>query len=186
MGDKVYNVLFLCTHDAARGVMAEAILNRIGRGSFAAYSAGSFPQDDLHGETVRMLERLGYDVSALHSKSWDEFAGPDAPEMDFVFTISDRGAEDICPVWPGQPMTAYWNVPAPAALDEDGAEAGLHLADIYRELHNRIKLLVNLRVDALGRLALQHELDAIGAPTITLPAAPRSSIHPDAPACRAG
>lgn len=167
MGDKIYNVLFLCTHDAARGIMAEAILNRIGDGRFAAFSAGSYPEDDLHGETVTMLEKLDYDVSTLYSKPWDAFAEPGAPEMDFIFDMCDPAGGELCPVWPGQPMTAYWNVPAPAAIDEDGAEAGLRLAEIYRELHNRIRLLVNLRVDALDRLALQHELETIGSPYIT-------------------
>ena len=186
MGDKVYNVLFLCPHDTARGVMAEAILNRIGRGRFAAFSAGSFPLDELHGETMRMLEKLGYNISALHSKAWDEFAASEAPEMDFIFTISDGTKEKLCPVWPGQPMTAYWNVPAPVAIDEGGVEAGLRLAEIYRELHNRIKLLVNLRVDALGRPALQHEMNTIGAPSITSLGGLLPSRRPAAPAYRAG
>ncbi|HMA50021.1 MAG TPA: arsenate reductase ArsC [Magnetospirillaceae bacterium] len=167
MGDKVYNVLFLCPHDAARGLMAEAILNRVGQGRFNAYSAGSFPSSELHDETVRMLEKLNYDVSHLYSKAWDEFAVPDAPEMDFVFTMCDADAGEPCPVWPGQPMTAYWSVPSPTAIEEDGAEGGLALAEIYRELNNRIRLLVNLRVDALDRMALQHELDTIGSPYIT-------------------
>ena len=167
MGDKVYNVLFLCTHDAARGIMAEAILNRIGDGRFAAFSAGSHPRNELHDETVRMLEKLNYDVSALYSKPWGAFAEPGAPEMDFIFTMCDPAADDACPVWPGHPMTAHWNVPAPDGIREDGAEAGLLLADIYRELHNRIRLLVNLRVEALDRLALQYELETIGSPYIT-------------------
>jgi len=160
MGDKVYNVLFLCPHDAARGLMAEAILNRVGQGRFSAYSAGSFPSPELHEETVRLLEKLDYDVSALCSKDWDDVSVPDAPKMDFVFTLCDEEAGEPCPVWPGHPMTAHWSVPSP---DEDGAEAGLALAEIYRELNNRIRLLVNLRVDALDRMALQHELDTIGS-----------------------
>lgn len=168
MGGKIYNVLFLCTHDAARGIMAEAILNRIGQGRFNAFSAASFPRDSLHDETVRMLEKLNYDVSHLYSKPWDEFATDGAPEMDFIFTICDDAAGEPCPVWPGQPMTAHWSVPAPAAIKEDGAEGGLALAEVYRELHNRLRLLVNLRVDALDRMALQHELDTIGSPYMTI------------------
>jgi protein-tyrosine-phosphatase len=163
MGDRIYNVLFLCSQDAARGIMAEAILNRIGHGRFNAYSAASFPAGGLHGGTVRLLENLNYDISELYSKSWDEFALPGAPEMDFIVTMCDPEANEACPVWPGRPMTAYWDVPAPGAIEEDGAEAGLALAKIYRELDNRIRLLVNLRVDALDRMALQHELDTIGS-----------------------
>jgi len=178
MGDKVYTVLFLCPHDAELGVMAEAILNRIGQGRFNAYSAGSFPSREVHNETVRLLETLNYDVSALYAKAWDEFALPDVPEMDFVFTLSDPESDEPCPVWPGQPMSAYWSVPSPTAIQEDG----LALAEIYQELSDRIRLLVNLRVDALDRMALQHELDTIGSPFITTPAAPRSSRSPDGPA----
>jgi protein-tyrosine-phosphatase len=166
MGDKVYNVLFLCAHDAARGIMAEAILNRIGQGRFNAFSAASFPRDSLHDETVRLLEKLNYDVSHLYSKPWDEFAVDGAPEMDFIFTICDDAVDEPCPVWPGQPMTAHWSVPSPPA-ENQGAEAGLALAEVYRELHNRLRLLVNLRVDALDRMALQHELETIGSPYIT-------------------
>jgi protein-tyrosine-phosphatase len=167
MGEKIYNVLFLCTQDAARGIMAEAILNRVGHGRFNAYSAGSFPSGELHEETVRMLEELNYDVSSLYSKSWDEFAMPGAPEMDFIFTMSDPRSGEACPVWPGRPMTAYWSVPSPDAIEEDGAQAVLALSDLYRQLDNRIRLLINLRVDALDRMALQHELETIGSPYIS-------------------
>src|SRR6202012_3009334 len=159
MVEKVYNVLFLCPHDAARGLMAEAILNKVGDGRFHAFSAGAAPSESLHDDTVKMLKKLRYDISALRSTPVDEFARPGAPEMDFVFTVSDDEAGEPCPVWPGQPMTAHWSVPAPQEIEKDGAEAGLALADIYKDLHNRIRLLVNLRVDGLDRLSLQHELD---------------------------
>ena len=163
MVDKVYNVLFLCSHDAARGIMAEAILNKIGRGKFHAFSAASFPDEELDDDTVNMLKKLSYDVSHLHPRPVDEFARPGAPELDFIFTVSDDDAGEPCPVWPGKAMTAHWSVPAPQEIEEEGAGAGLALADIYRDLHNRIRLLVNLRVDGLDRLALQHELNTIGS-----------------------
>jgi arsenate reductase len=163
MVEKVYNVLFLCPHDGARGLMAEAILNKVGDGRFHAYSAGAVPSASLHSSTVKMLQKLSYDVSDLHSTPMNEFARPGAPEMDFVFIVSDDESGEPCPVWPGQPMTAHWSVPPPQEIEEDGAEAGLALANIYKDLHNRIRLLVNLRVDGLDRLSLQHELDTIGS-----------------------
>lgn len=163
MVEKVYNVLFLCAHDAARGIMAEAILNKIGGGRFHAYSAGTFPDEELHEDTVNMLEKLSYDVSALHTSPIDEFVQPGAPKMDFIFTVSDDEAGEPCPVWPGEPMTAHWSVRAPQKIEKDGAGAGLALGDIYKDLHNRIRLLVNLRVEGLDRLSLQHELDTIGS-----------------------
>jgi protein-tyrosine-phosphatase len=163
MVEKVYNVLFLCPHDAARGLMAEAILNKVGDGRFHAYSAGVVPNESLHDDTVKMLKKLSYDVSTLHSSSIGDFVRPGAPEMDFIFTVSDDEAGEPCPVLPGQPMTAHWSVAAPQKIEEESAETGLALAAIYKDLHNRIRLLVNLRVDGLDRLSLQHELDTIGS-----------------------
>ena len=156
------NVLFLCTGNSARSIIAEAIVNREGRGRFRGYSAGSHPNGEVNPNTLRLLEGLHYDTGGFRSKSWDEFAGPDAPKLDFVFTVCDDAAAEICPIWPGQPMTAQWIVPDPATLDEDSAEGGLKLAQIYRDLDNRIRLLVNLPMEALDRLALQMEMEAIG------------------------
>jgi protein-tyrosine-phosphatase len=162
MNEKSYAVLFLCTGNSARSIMAESILNREGGPRFRAFSAGSHPKGFLHPETMALLKRLNYPTAGLRSKPWDEFALADAPKMDFVFTVCDSAAGEICPVWPGQPMTAHWGVPDPAALQEEGAERGLKLAEIYRMLFNRITLFVNLRMDALDRLSLQKTLDDIG------------------------
>ena len=162
MNEKSYAVLFLCTGNSARSIMAESILNREGGPRFRAFSAGSHPKGFLHPETMALLKRLNYPTAGLRSKPWDEFALADAPKMDFVFMVCDSAAGEICPVWPGQPMTAHWGVPDPAALQEEGAERGLKLAEIYRMLFNRITLFVNLRMDALDRLSLQKTLDDIG------------------------
>jgi protein-tyrosine-phosphatase len=155
-------VLFLCTGNSARSVMAECILNREGAGRFRAFSAGSFPKGHLHAETVALLTKLNYDLSEARSKSWDEFARPDAPAMDFIFTVCDNAAGETCPVWPGHPMTAHWGVPDPAAVKGTDAERALQIADIYRMLSNRISIFVNLRLDALDHLAVKSRLDAIG------------------------
>ncbi len=162
MNDKVYNVLFLCTGNSARSIMAECILNRLGGGRFRAHSAGSHPKGHIHPETLRLLTTLNYDTAGLRSKSWDEFAQKGAPVMDFVFTVCDQAAGEMCPAWPGQPMTAHWGVPDPAAIEAHGAERGLELADIYRMLANRIGIFTNLRIEALDKLSLQKNLDAIG------------------------
>ena len=162
MSEKTYNVLFLCTGNSARSIMAECILTRLGSGKFRAFSAGSHPKGSLHPETVELLKRLNHDTSGLRSKSWDEFAAPGAPEMDFVFTVCDNAAGEVCPVWPGQPMTAHWGVPDPVAIEDEGAARGLKLADIYRMLNNRIGVFTNLRIDALDRLSLKKRLDDIG------------------------
>jgi protein-tyrosine-phosphatase len=162
MTDKTYNVLFLCTHNSARSIMAECILNRVGAGKFRAYSAGSHPSGAIHPDTLALLTAFHYDTSGLRSKSWDEFARPGAPDMDFVFTVCDRAAGEVCPVWPGQPMTAHWGVPDPAALPGDGPERSLKLADIYGMLDRRIGIFTNLRFDALDRLSLKRRLDEIG------------------------
>ena len=162
MSDKPYNVLFLCTGNSARSIMAECILNREGAGKFRAFSAGSHPKGHLHSETLELLKRLNYPTAGLRSKPWDEFAAPDAPQLDFVFTLCDNAAGEICPTWPGQPMTAHWGVPDPALLQEEGAERGLKLAEIFGMLFNRISIFTNLRLDALDRLSLQNRLNEIG------------------------
>ena len=163
MSAKTYNVLFLCTGNSARSIMAECILTRLGGGRFRAFSAGSHPTGRIHPETLDMLRRLNFDTAGLRSKSWDEFAQPGAPEMDFVFTVCDAAAGEACPAWPGRPMTAHWGVPDPVTLAETGSARGLRLADIYRMLDRRIGIFACLRIEALDRLALKRRLDAIGA-----------------------
>jgi protein-tyrosine-phosphatase len=157
-----YNVLFLCTGNSARSVMAEAILNRFGAGKFVAYSAGSTPKGEVHPETLALLKRLNYDVSGFRSKSWDEFAKPGAPPLDFVFTVCDNAAGEVCPVWPGQPMTAHWGVPDPPPASGSNIEIARAFANAYGALQNRIAIFVNLPFEGLDRLSLQARLDKIG------------------------
>lgn len=157
------NVLFLCTANSARSILAEAILNREGVGRFRGYSAGSHPRGAVHPLALDMLARLNHDTGFARSKSWDEFAGPDAPQMDFVFTVCDLAAAETCPIWPGAPMTAHWGVPDPAAVEGSEAERGLAFRDAYRMLRNRISIFVNLPMRSLDRLTLARRLDAIGA-----------------------
>jgi arsenate reductase len=160
---KVLNVLFLCTGNSARSIMAEAILNREGRARFKAFSAGSHPKGSVHPYTLDLLRKLNYDVSGFRSKSWSELARPDAPKLDFVFTVCDDAAAETCPVWPGRPMTAHWGVPDPAAAIGNEAEVRLAFADAYRMLNTRISIFVNLPIVSLDKLALQQGLDSIGA-----------------------
>jgi arsenate reductase len=156
------NVLFLCTGNSARSVMAEAILNRAGQGRFRAFSAGSQPKGKIHPYTLDLLRKLHYDVSVLRSKSWLEFAQPDSPKLDFVFTVCDNAAGETCPVWPGQPMTAHWGVPDPAAATGTEAEIRFAFADTLRMLTNRINIFVSLPLQKIDRLSLQKKLDEIG------------------------
>jgi protein-tyrosine-phosphatase len=157
-----YNVLFLCTGNSARSILAESILNREGLGRFKAFSAGSDPKGQVHSYAIDLLERLNYPTEKLRSKSWDEFAVPGAPSMDFVFTVCDNAAHEVCPVWPGQPATAHWGVPDPAAAEGTEIERRLAFADCYRMLNNRIGVFANLPLEALDRLSLQKRLDEIG------------------------
>jgi arsenate reductase (thioredoxin) len=157
-----FNVLFLCTGNSARSIMAEAVLNRAGQGNFRAFSAGSHPKGRVHPYTLDLLRKLNFDVSNLRSKSWSEFAGPDAPKLDFVFTVCDDAAGEACPVWPGQPMTAHWGVPDPAAVTGKEAEIRFAFADAMRMLTNRINIFVSLPISSLDQLSLQRQLDAIG------------------------
>lgn len=157
-----FNVLFLCTGNSARSILAEACLNREGRGRFTAYSAGSHPKGEVHPMAIELLKRANYDTAGLRSKSWDEFAAPGAPKMDFVFTVCDSAAAEACPVWPGQPMTAHWGVPDPAAVEGSDTEKALAFAEAYRMLNNRISIFVNLPITSLDRLALQKRLTDIG------------------------
>jgi len=151
----MYNVLFLCTGNSARSIMAECILNREGAGRFRAFSAGSFPKGGLHAETVDLLRSLNYDLSLARSKSWDEFARPGAPNMDFVFTVCSAAAGEVCPIWPGHPTSAHWGVPDPAAFPERADE-------IYGMLQTRIRAFVDLPIETMDRLSLKAHLDRIG------------------------
>ncbi|PWC44317.1 arsenate reductase ArsC [Azospirillum sp. TSO22-1] len=165
MTQPTHTVLFLCTHNSARSVMAESVLNRLGRGRFRAFSAGSRPAGHVDPDVLALLARLHHPVEALRSKSWDEFAGPDAPELDFVFTVCDTLAGGDCPVWPGQPMTAHWGFPDPAAFAGPPAERAALIADIYRQIERRLEIFVSLPMRSLDRLTLQTRLDAIGGAT---------------------
>jgi arsenate reductase len=160
--DRPFNVLFLCTGNSARSIMAEAILNRLGAGKFNAYSAGSQPKGQVHPETIRLLQGLDYDISGFRSKSWNEFARPGAPSLDFVFTVCDNAAGETCPLWPGQPMTAHWGVPDPAQADGTSAEIALAFKDAYRLLQQRIGVFTALPLRSLDRLSLQSKLKEIG------------------------
>ena len=160
--DRIYNVLFLCTGNSARSIMGECILNRLGRGRFRAFSAGSYPKGEVNPHTIETLKKLNYVTDELRSKSWDEFAGAGSPELQFVFTVCDQAAQEVCPLWPGQPMSAHWGIPDPAAAGGNEAERRIAFADAYRMLFNRISIFVSLPLTSLDRLALQRRLDEIG------------------------
>ena len=162
MADRTYNVLFLCTGNSARSVIAEAILNKIGRGRFHAYSAGSQPKGRVNPHTIELLQGLGYDTSRFRSKSWDEFSKPGAPQFDFVFTVCDNAAAEACPVWPGQPMTAHWGVADPAEAEGSPAQIALAFKEAYRMLNQRIAIFVSLPIASIDRLALERRLKDIG------------------------
>ena len=162
MTDRKYNVLFLCTGNSARSIIAEAILAREGAGNFKAYSAGSQPIGKIHPYAADLLKKLNHDVSKLESKSWDRFAKPRAPKMDFVFTVCDSAAAETCPVWPGHPVTAHWGVPDPAAVEGTESEMRLAFTDTYRMMSNRISIFVNLPLARLDNLKLKQRLDDIG------------------------
>ena len=157
-----YNVLFLCTGNSARSIIAEAILNRAGRGRFKAFSAGSQPKGKINPRTLDLLRKFNYDVSTLRSKSWTEFAKPGAPDLDFVFTVCDNAAGESCPLWPGQPITAHWGIPDPVAASGTQAEIALAFKDAYRMLSRRIDLLLALPIEKLDRLVLTTRLREIG------------------------
>ena len=162
MTDRPFNVLFLCTGNSARSIIAEAILNRIGMGKFHAYSAGSHPKGQPHPETIRLLQSLHYDTSGFRSKSWSEFADPGAPPLDFVFTVCDNAAGEACPVWPGHPMTAHWGVPDPAEATGNATEIALAFKDAYRMLDRRINIFAVLPLRSFDQLSLQNKLREIG------------------------
>jgi arsenate reductase (thioredoxin) len=157
-----YNVLFLCTGNSARSIMAEAILNYRGRPNFTAYSAGSHPAGRVRPEALREIERAHLPVSGLRSKSWDEFAQPGAPQMSFVFTVCDNAANEVCPVWPGQPMTAHWGIPDPAAVTGSPDEIERAYREAFMALDRRIGLFLSLPIASLDQLAIKREIDRIG------------------------
>ena len=160
--EKKYNALFLCTGNSARSIMAEAILNRKGRPNFTAYSAGSHPSGLVHPEALKQIELSRASTEDLRSKSWDEFAKPDAPRMDFVFTVCDNAAKEICPVWPGQPVTAHWGLPDPAAVKGSAEQVERAFRDAFVTLDRRITLFLSLPLATLAGLAIKKEMDRIG------------------------
>jgi protein-tyrosine-phosphatase len=162
VSDRPFNVLFLCTGNSARSIMAEAILNKLGSGKFQAYSAGSYPKGQVHPETLRLLQSLSYDTAGFRSKSWDKFAKPRGPDFDFVFTVCDNAAAEACPLWPGQPMTAHWGVPDPAHAAGTPAEIALAFKESYRMLYQRIGIFTALPLRSLDQLTLQNKLKEIG------------------------
>jgi len=162
MSDRPLNVLFLCTHNSARSVMAEAILNKQGRGRFHAFSAGSQPSGKINPHAITLLQGLGYDTSSFRSKSWNEFAKPGAPFFDFVLTVCDDADNEVCPVWPGQPMTAHWGIPDPSRATGTEAEIAYAFSEAYRMLAARISIFLALPMKKLQGLSLQSEIRAIG------------------------
>jgi len=162
MANKTFNVLFLCTGNSARSQLAECLLNRLGLGRFKAYSAGSHPTGAVHPLALELLRRRNHDVEQLRSKDWEEFASKDAPVMDLVITICDKAAGEVCPVWPGQPMTAHWGFSDPAAVEGTEAQRMVAFSEVYRELTTRLEIFVSLPVDQLDRLALQDRIRALG------------------------
>lgn len=165
MSAKVFNVLFLCTGNSARSIMAECIMNRVGAGKFRAYSAGSRPRGFIEPAVFNLLAKANHATEGLRSKSWDEFAAPDAPDLDFVFTVCDNAAGEVCPAWPGQPMTAHWGVPDPVAFQGNGVEKAAFCADVFRMLSLRIGIFCALPIASLDKLSLQKRLDEIGNTT---------------------
>ena len=162
MAEHPFNVLFLCTGNSARSILAEAILIKLGAGKFRAFSAGSQPKGQVHPEAAKLLQSLGFDTTPYRSKSWNEFAKPGAPALDFVFTVCDNAAGETCPLWPGQPMTAHWGISDPAAATGSPAEIALAFKDAYRMLTRRIEVFVALPIHSLDHLSLQTKLKDIG------------------------
>jgi arsenate reductase len=163
MAASTYNVLFLCTGNSARSIMAETLLNHWARGRYRAFSAGSHPKGRVHPFTIDLLQRLKLPTGELRSKDWEEFARPSAPALDFVFTVCDQAAGEVCPVWPGQPITAHWGFPDPAAFEGSEVEQRALFADVFRQIETRIKIFVALPVERLSRLAIKQEVDRLAA-----------------------
>ncbi len=162
MVDKVYNVLFLCTGNSARSILAESIINKLGKGKFRGFSAGSHPKGQVHPIALALLKQLDYSTDGLRSKSWDEFATPNALHLDFVFTVCDNAAGEMCPHWPGQPMTAHWGIPDPAAVEGTNVEKNVAFREAFRSMERRIKLFLSLPLASIDRMRLKERLDAIG------------------------
>jgi len=160
--DKVYNVLFLCTGNSARSILAESIVNKLGEGKFRGFSAGSHPKGQVHPIALDLLRQLDFPTEGLRSKGWNEFAAPRGPHLDFVFTVCDNAAGEVCPYWPGQPMTAHWGIPDPAAVEGTDTEQSLAFREALRSMETRIKLLLSLPLASIDRMRLKERLDAIG------------------------
>jgi arsenate reductase len=162
VAERPYNVLFLCTGNSARSILAEALMNQWGRGKFRGLSAGSHPKGAVHPIALQLLQRMNLPTAGLRSKSWDELAGPEAEPLDFVFTVCDNAAGEVCPYWPGQPMTAHWGLPDPAAVEGTDVEKWLAFRSAFQALDSRIKIFTSLPLASLDRIKLQERLDAIG------------------------
>ena len=162
MSDRIYNVLFICTGNSARSVIAETLMNELGGGHFKAFSAGSHPRGEVHPLTLELLDSQGYETKGLRSKSWDEFAAPDAPQMDFVFTVCDQAAGEMCPVWPGQPITAHWGFNDPAAAEGDKEEQMKVFRQVQTQIATRIRLFLSLPLEKIARMSLQTQLRDMG------------------------
>lgn len=156
-----YDILFLCTGNSARSILAEAIMNRVGEGRFRAHSAGSHPKGAVHPAALRLLQKLGHPTDGFRSKSWDEFAAPGAPALDFIVTVCDDAAGEVCPIWPGKPIRAHWGIPDPAAVQGSAEEVDRAFAEAYRQLQNHIQLFANLPIDKLDGLSIKHHMDEI-------------------------
>lgn len=162
--ERTYNLLFLCTGNSARSILAESLLTHWGQGRFRSFSAGSFPKGQVHPLALALLKRMNLPSEGLRSKSWEEFAKPEAPQLDFIFTVCDNAAGEVCPVWPGKPMTAHWGIPDPAAVEGSDADKALAFRKAFKELETRIKLFVELPVGSLDQMTLREKLSAIGQP----------------------
>ena len=162
MVERVFNVLFLCTGNSARSILAEAILNHVGKGRFRAFSAGSHPKGEVSRFAIELLQKNRLSVAEVRSKSWDEFAREDAPHLDFVFTVCDNAAGEVCPIWPGQPVTAHWGIEDPAAVEGSDEEKRRAFLTAFKQLHRRISLLTSLPIGKLDAIAIKRELEGIG------------------------
>jgi protein-tyrosine-phosphatase len=162
MNARTYNVLFLCTGNSARSILAESIITKTGKGRFRGFSAGSHPKGQVHPLALALLRQLDYPIEGLRSKSWDEFAAPNAQHLDFVFTVCDNAAGEVCPYWPGQPMTAHWGIPDPAAVEGTDVERSLAFRDAFRSMERRIKLFLSLPLASIDKMRLQERVDTIG------------------------
>jgi arsenate reductase len=160
--ERPYNVLFLCTGNSARSILAESLLNSLGEGRFRGFSAGSFPKGQVHPKALELLKRTNLPSQGLRSKSWEEFAVPGAPPLDFIFTVCDNAAGEVCPIWPGKPMSAHWGIPDPASAEGSHADKALAFQSALKELETRIKLLIELPIASLDPMTLREKLRAIG------------------------